>query len=137
MKTLNQMNNLDRAYLIANLFPDELKNLTDFIKKEADFFQDNREQIFKNWSEKHITAELWYNLIAFFERRYEKNRTRLYRNKKTFRDQLFDGYDALFAIHCLIKYADEQNCSSELKQAIHLLFGNRKLLTLTLNEIKP
>ncbi|AZA99142.1 hypothetical protein EG359_05785 [Chryseobacterium joostei] len=134
MKTLNQMDNLDRAYLLANLFPDELKNMIDFIKKEADFCQDNKEQILKDWTAEHITAELWYNLIAFFERRYKKNGTRLYRNKKTFRDQLFDGYDALFSINALIKFTAEPQCSKKLKYAIYLLFGDNLLVKIDLQS---
>ncbi|SIS62082.1 hypothetical protein SAMN05421786_101557 [Chryseobacterium ureilyticum] len=134
MKTLNQMDNLDRAYLLANLFPDEIKNLTDFIKKEADFYQDNKEQILKDWTAKHITAELWYNLIDFFERRYKKNGTRLYKNKKTFRDQLFDGYDALFSINALVNFTAQPQCSKKLKYAIYLLFGDNLLVTIDLKS---
>ncbi|WP_312297040.1 hypothetical protein [Chryseobacterium sp.] len=134
MKTLNQMDNLDRAYLLANLFPDELKNLTDFIKKEADFCQENKEQILKDWTANHITAELWYNLITFFERRYKKNGTRLYRNKKTFRDQLFDGYDALFSINAIINFTAQPQCSKKLKYAIYLLFGDNRLVTIDLKS---
>lgn len=134
MKTLNQMDNLDRAYLLANLFPDEIKNLTDFIKKEADFYHDNKEQILKDWTAKHITAELWYNLIDFFERRYKKNGTRLYKNKKTFRDQLFDGYDALFSINALVNFTAQPQCSKKLKYAIYLLFGDNLLVTIDLKS---
>lgn len=134
MKTLSEMHNIDRAYLLANLFPDQLKDLTEYMKKEADFFENNREQIFKNWTERHITAEFWFSLITDFRRSYLHNGTRLYRNKRTFRDQLFDGYNSLFAIHCLIAYSGNPNCGAELKQAIHLLFGSKKFLVLTLND---
>lgn len=134
MKTLNQMDNLDRAYLLANLFPDELKNMIDFIEKEAYFCQNNKEQILKNWTAKHITAELWYNLIDFFERRYKKNGTRLYKNKKTFRDQLFDGYDALFSINALVNFTAQPQCSKKLKYAIYLLFGDNLLVTIDLKS---
>lgn len=127
------MNNLDRAYLIANLFPDQLKNLTEFAKKEAEFFQNNKVQIVKNWTEKHITAELWYNLITFFERRYEKNGARLHRNKRTFRDQLFDGYDALFTIHSIMHFTEQKECNRELKYAIYMLFGSKRLIDINLN----
>lgn len=128
------MHNLDRGYLIASLFPEELKPLTEFIKKEAELFTKNREHVVAHWTEKNIDANLWFGFIANFERRYVKNGTRLYRNKKTFRDQLFDGYDALFTIHALIGYTEQKECNREFKYAIYMLFGSQKLITINLNS---
>jgi len=133
MKNLQQMNNLDRAYLLANLFPEELKELTEFIKKQAEQWINYRTEIEKQWTEKNISVHLWFEYIANFERRYAKNGTRLYRNKKTFRDQLFDGYDALFTINATIHYTEQKQCSQEFKYAIYMLFGTKKLIDINLN----
>ncbi len=129
------MNHLDRAYLLANLFPDELKALTEFIKKEADLFTDNWERVYAQWTEKNIDVDLWFKFIANFQNRYIRNGTRLYRNKKTFRDQLFDGYDSLFTLHAILHYTEQKDCSSELKYAIYMLFGTRKLIDINLNTL--
>lgn len=128
------MNYLDRAYLIANLFPDELKKLADFMKKESESFRKYKEKVVTNWTEKHITAEFWYKLITDFEIAYHKNGARLYRNKKTFRDQLFDGYDALFSMHATIRFAEQKECSCEMRYAIYMLFGTQKLIDIDLNS---
>lgn len=133
MKTLHQMNNLDRAYLLASLFPEDLRPMTEFIKKEAELFTKYREHIVAHWTEKNIDTNLWFGFIANFERSYAKNGTRLYRNKKTFRDQLFEGYDALFTIHALIAYTDQKECNRELKHAIYMLFGPQKLIAINFN----
>ena len=133
MKNLQQMNNLDRAYLIANLFPDELQGLTEFMKKEADLFTHNREQVYAQWTEKNIDADLWFSFIANFQNSYKRNGTRLYRNKKTFRDQLFDGYDSLFTLHAILHYTEKKECSSILKYCIYMLFGTRKLIEINFN----
>ena len=135
MKTLNKMDNIDRAYLLAKLFPEGLEELTEFIKKEADFFNKHRSQIEKQWTEQHITVNQWFEYIANFERRYAKNGTRLYRNKRTFRDQLFDGYDALFTIHATIHFTEQIECSQEMKYAIYMLFGSKKLVTVNPNPV--
>ena len=134
MKALQHMTNMDRAYLLANLFPDRLKEMTDFIKKEAELFTENKTLVYAQWNEKIMNAGFWYKLIEDFEHRYTKNGTRLYRNKRTFRDQLFDGYDALFSIHALIHYTEQPECSLKLKQAIHLLFGAQKLVLIDLKS---
>ncbi|MDN4011509.1 hypothetical protein QX233_03440 [Chryseobacterium gambrini] len=133
MKTLHHMNNLDRAYLLARLFPEELKPLTEFIKKEAELWHNHRTEIEENWTEKDIDVSIWFDYIANFERRYLKNGTRLYRNKKTFRDQLFDGYDALFSMHATIHYTEQKECSRDFKYAIYMLFGDRKIVDINLN----
>ncbi len=133
MKKLEQMSNLDRAYLLANLFPDELQGLTEFIKKEADLFIKNRVQVYQQWTEKNIDADLWFRFIDNFQDSYSKNGTRLYRNKKTFRDQLFDGYDSLFTFHAILHYTEQKACSSELRYAIYMLFGTKKLIDIHLN----
>lgn len=133
MKTLHKMNNLDRAYLLASLFPEELEPLTEFIKKEAELFIKHREHVVAHWTEKNIDANQWFEFIANLERSYAKNGTRLYRNKKTFRDQLFDGYDALFTIHAIIQYTETKACNRELKYAIYMLFGSQKLIAINFN----
>ena len=46
----------------------------------------------------------------------------------------FDGHNSIFAIHCLIEYTEDAQCDPQLKQAIHLLFGNDKFLQITLND---
>ncbi|WP_333889137.1 hypothetical protein [Sphingobacterium siyangense] len=135
MKTLNKMDNIDRVYLLAKLFPEELKVLTEFIKKEADFFNWHRPQIEKEWTEKHVTVSQWFDFIANFLSSYSKNGTRLYRNKRTFRDQLFDGYDALFTIHATIHFTEQKQCSHEMKYAIYMLFGSQKLVTVNPNPV--
>lgn len=134
MKTLDHMTNLDRAYLLARLFPQELKAMTEFIKKEAELWLNHRPEIEKKWAEKHIDVNLWYEFIANFERRYLKNGTSIYRNKKTFRYQLFDGYDALFTIHSILHYTEQKECNMDLKYAIYMLFGTRKLIDINLNH---
>ncbi|EFK36052.1 MULTISPECIES: hypothetical protein [Chryseobacterium] len=133
MKTLHHMNNLDRAYLLARLFPEELKPLTEFIKKEAELWHNHRTEIEENWTEKDIDVSIWFDYIANFEHRCLKNGTRLYRNKKTFRDQLFDGYDALFSMHATIHYTEQKECSRDFKYAIYMLFGDRKIVDINLN----
>lgn len=133
MKNLQQMNNLDRAYLLANLFPDELKGLTEFMKKEADLFTENRAQVYAQWTEKNIDADHWFSFIANFQNSYTRNGTRLHRNKKTFRDQLFDGYPALFILNALLHFTEQKECSSELKYALYMLFGTKKLIDINFN----
>ncbi|REC62265.1 hypothetical protein DRF65_11165 [Chryseobacterium pennae] len=134
MKPLDKMSNLDRAYLLAQLFPDDLKQLTEFIKTEVERFTEKKECVYSQWTEGLITAEFWYRLVDNCKRTFANNGTRLYRNPRTFRDQLFDSYDALFSINALIHFTEETACSKKLKYAIYSLFGDSRLVMIDLNS---
>ncbi|MCQ9634128.1 hypothetical protein MP477_04070 [Chryseobacterium sp. WG23] len=134
MKTLDKMSNLDRAYLLAQLFPDELKQLTEFIRKDAERYTDKREYVYSQWTDGLITAEFWYRLVENCKRACINNGSRLYRNPRVFRDQFFDGYDALFSINALIHFTEQAECSRKLKYAIYFLFGESKLVMIELKS---
>jgi len=134
MKPLDKMSNLDRAYLLAQLFPDDLKQLTEFIKTEAERFTEKKEYVYSQWTEGLITAEFWYRLVESCKRACANNGTRLYRNPRTFRDHLFDGYDALFSINALIQFTENADCSKKLKYAIYCLFGDSRLVQIDLKS---
>jgi len=135
MKTIDKMSNIDRAYLLAQLFPDDLKQLTEFIKEEAERYTEKKEYVYSQWTEGLITAEFWYRLVESCKRTCTTNGTRLYRNPRTFRDQLFDGYDALFTINALIHFTEKPECSKKLKYAIYFLFGDSKLVIIDLKSM--
>ncbi|WP_426477526.1 hypothetical protein ACP3T3_20245 [Chryseobacterium sp. CBSDS_008] len=135
MKALDKMSNIDRAYLLAQLFPEDLKQLTDFIKQEADLYTVKKAYVYSQWTDGLITAEFWYRLVENCTRICSSNGTRLYRNPRTFRDQLFDGYDALFSINALIHFTEQPECSKKLKYAIYCLFGDSKLVMIDLKSM--
>jgi hypothetical protein len=132
MKTLTEMNNVERAYLLAKLFPDDLKVLTLFIGSEIERFRIKEEYFRSIWADQTIiTVDFWYSLINNTERVITINKTRLYRNPKTFAQQLFDGYNAIFAINSLIEYTETAECNPKLKEAVYLFFGVHKMLEVT------
>ncbi len=70
-------------------------------------------------------------MIAEFNRAVQvlkRYNVTLHRSTRVFSDQLFDGYNAIFLTNCLIVYADGEECSPKLKEAIHLLFGHDKMI---------
>lgn len=58
----------------------------------------------------------------------------LHRSPRVFSDQLFDGYNAIFLTNSLIEYADREACKPQMKQAIHLFFGEQKMMDVTFND---
>ncbi len=136
MKTLKEMDNIDKGYLFAKLFPDELQEITEFIKIVADDYSKNEEFVRSVWADKPIDVDTWYGLVGNFKHRFTANGTRLYKNCRVFTDQLFDGLDALFTIDALLNYTAQACCSDELKQAIHLFFGEHKPVLVNLKFLR-
>ncbi len=135
MKALNKMDNLDKGTLLSKLFPEELQNIQNAIEKQCDYFLQNEIAFREGWHQKgFFTAEFWYRLVENVHKSVGKNDRQLWKRPSWFADHLFDGHNSLFAVHCLIEYADTEDCNPNLKQAIHLLFGNEKLLQITSNK---
>lgn len=64
MKALDKMDNLDKAGLLCKLFPAELENLQNAIKKQCDYFLQNETAFREGWHQKgFFTAEFWYRLV--------------------------------------------------------------------------
>lgn len=135
MKALKEMNNVERAYLLAKLFPDTLKGLTAFVQQETERFRTEEQYIRSIWADKTLmTADFWFGLISNAEQILKHYNVMLHRSVRVFSDQLFDGYNAIFLTNCLLEYADTVECDRKLKESIHLLFGYEKMIVTTLND---
>lgn len=135
MKALKEMNNVQKGYLIAKLFPETLKVLTLFIQQETERFRMHEEYMRSIWAGKTlITADFWYGLVERTEQLVKRNNVMLHKSARVFSDQLFDGYNSIFITNCLIEYAETRECEPKVRQAIHLLFGEEKMIVVTLND---
>lgn len=129
MKALNEMNNVEKGYLLAKLFPENLKDLTNFVQQETERFRAQEEYIRSIWAKRtFLTADYWFSLVNNTEQVLKRYNVMLHRSTRVFSDQLFDGHNAIFLINCLIEYADREECSPKLNEAIHLLFGHDKMI---------
>lgn len=136
MKALKEMNMVEKAYLLAKLFPNNLSELTFFIQLETDRFKKQEDYLRSVWVENTlITANFWFGLIDSNIEIIERYQFSLIKNPKVFSDQLFDGYNSIFSTNCLIEYTKKQECEPKIKQAIHLLFGVEQIVQIDLNPI--
>lgn len=128
MKPLNKMNNVEKGRLLADLFPEQLENICNALAQQAEYFLKNEEHLKKTWVQTLITEGFWFELVRNAEKRAEKYGTKLHKNHRWFADQLFDGYDAVFTIYCLVEYASKAECDYKLRYAIYMLFSSEKLV---------
>ncbi|MDN4011510.1 hypothetical protein QX233_03445 [Chryseobacterium gambrini] len=131
MKSLQEMNNTERAFAVARLFPDQLGTLTDFIKTEIAHLREKEQDIRKAWPPNCIlTADYWYSLVQNAEQTIEKFGVLLYRNPRIFADHFFYQDNSVFGIHCMIRFAGSQMIPTMLRLAIELYFGDDKVVTI-------
>lgn len=138
MKALNEMNNTERAFAVARLFPDQLGTLTDFIKTEIAHLREKEHDIRKAWPPNCIvTADYWYSLVQSAENTFEKFGVLLYRNPRIFADHFFYQDNSVFGIHCMIRFAGSQVTPTMLRLAIELYFGDDKVVTIDFRKNEP
>lgn len=131
MKALTEMNNTERAFAVARLFPDELGTLTDFIKSEIAHLREKEQDIRKAWPKNCVaTADYWFMLVKNAELTIEKFGILLYRNARIFADHFFYQDNSVFGIHCLIRFAGTEGIRPMLRLAIELYFGDDQVLTI-------
>lgn len=118
------MNNVERARLLAGLFPQELPGILTDIRIRVDYLQEHRDDIRKSWDNGLLTFAFWQNLAQRVGQVLEKYQSRLLNSQRLFADQLFDGYNALFTVDCIVKYAEAGNGSKPFRLAVDMLFSH-------------
>ncbi len=131
MKALNEMNNTERAYILAKMFPEHLEELVKFIKSEIEHFKEKEEAVRKAWAKDFMaTAGYWYMLVDNAEITVRRFNVSLHKSPRIFADQFFFSQNGVFAIHCLIRFAGSGLASYKMHLAIELLFGDEQVTTL-------
>lgn len=122
MKALRDMNNVERGYLLANLFPNELNGVMDAIESIHHTLVKDKDKITKGWDNGMIRIDFWYSLANDVYSRVVEQKKQLVKSRR-FADQLFDGYNALFTIDCIVKYAEKERNGSKFHFMVKALFN--------------
>lgn len=122
MKAVNEMNNVERGKLLADLFPSEVQGILDAIPLIYKMLSDNKEEIAGNWENGMITFDFWLSLANRIDGIISKEGKHLLKSRR-FSDQLFDGYNALFTIDCIVKYAEKERKGSNFCHMVNALFN--------------
>ncbi|WP_410220741.1 hypothetical protein [Pedobacter sp.] len=122
MKTLIHMNNVEKGKLLADLFPNELLGVINYIRSTYENLKENEEEIRENWETNLITVDLWFTLADDVNSAVKTNGKKLLKSR-CFSDQLFDGYCAIFTIDCIAKYAEKERKNSSFYHLVNALFN--------------
>lgn len=123
MKPIEKLTNVERARLLHQLFPQEMPAFVKYVKGVAEIAINEQEQHKAKWTNHLLTFDFWLTLATTIDRIIDKYADRLPKSNRLFADQLFDGYNAMFMLHCLETYTTIHKSENEkFNQAISLLF---------------
>ncbi|OJY94840.1 MAG: hypothetical protein BGP13_14320 [Sphingobacteriales bacterium 40-81] len=123
MQSLHNLNNVQRAKLLFDLLPADIPAFVDFTKTLAERVKENPEALREKWQTPLLNVDMWVKLAYAVHDAIEKYGSKLSRSGRLFSDQLFDGYLALFSVHCLqqfVQYAELKE--RRFKTAVELFF---------------
>lgn len=124
MKTLKQLNNVEKARVLHAWFPDEIPALLDTIQGMSSAILENEAEHRAKWQEGLFTFDLWLQLAGQAEHIIKQYGKGLHKSSRVFSDQLFDSYQAIFTTHCLIAYAKTRQLENrKFYLATDLLFN--------------
>ncbi|MXN91116.1 hypothetical protein GR160_07720 [Flavobacterium sp. Sd200] len=123
MKTLKQMNNVEKARVLHTWFPDEIPALLETMQGMSETILQNEAQHRAGWEEGLFGFDFWLQLAGQAERIIQLYGKGLHKKGRLFSDQLFDHYQAIYTVHCLIAFAKtRQLANRKFFLATDLLF---------------
>jgi hypothetical protein len=124
MKALNQLDNPGKAWLLHQLFPNEIPALIDFVQGMCEAVKEDEDLNRAKWNNDLFTFDFWLAIAGEVEQKIDKYGAKLHKNSNLFADQLFDGYLACFTIQCVVTYTTVRKHSDEkFVKAVDLLFN--------------
>lgn len=123
MKPLNNLNNVERAKLLHELFPDEIPAILKYVKSLSMTIEEEKERLNSKWDNQLFSFPFWLSLAKDAEKKIDQYGEKLHKSSRLFADQLFDGYAALYLAHCLIQLTSQQeHQKKKFVKAVELLF---------------
>jgi len=124
MKPLENLITVEKTRLLHELFPQEIPALIEYTNNMCLTIQENEQAKHNQWDSGLITVEAWLSFVEEVRNKIGKYGERLHTQSRLFADQLFDGYTALYMVHCMLLYTTTRKHSNhKFVLAIDLLFN--------------
>jgi hypothetical protein len=123
MKPLNKLSNVERAELLFELFPEEMPKFISFMTELTKAINEDPAQLKSKAIDQIHTTEFWQELVNIAQKKLEQYGNRLAKQSKLFSEQLFDGYDSIYAGYCLHQYViKNEGLNRKFKNTVMLFF---------------
>lgn len=124
MKPLNNLTSIEKAQMLHQLFPDEIPAFLTFIHNMSVTIKEEEDQHRKLWDNGLFDFDFWLGLVNEADKKINQYGDKLIMDYRLFADQLFDGYPAVYLVHCLMVYTTQREHPNEkFTQAVDLLFN--------------
>ncbi len=124
MKTLENLNNVEKGKLMHELFPKEIPALLEFVHGMCATIKENEPEQRRQWEHGLFGFDFWLSLVSDVEKKINQYGMKLHSSSKLFSDQLFDGYLAIYMVHCLMVYTTQRvHTNRKFTISIDLLFN--------------
>ncbi|TRW27104.1 hypothetical protein FMM05_00185 [Flavobacterium zepuense] len=124
MKTFKHLNNVEKAKLLFGLFPDEVPAYIETMQGMSLAIEENETEYRAKWDNAFFDFDFWLRLVQHGHDIIKQYGKKLYHNQRLFTDQLFDGYQALYSIHCLRGYTTKRRLENmDFYKAFDLFFS--------------
>lgn len=111
--------------MLHELFPQEIPALLEYTDNMCLTIQEDEQLIRSQWENGLLTVEAWLSFVEEVRNKINKYGKRLHTHSRLFADQLFDGYVALYMVHCMTLYTTVRKHSNpKFTLAIDLLFNS-------------
>lgn len=124
MKPLNSLTNIDKGKLLHQLFPDEIPALLVFVHNMTITIKEQEKIHGEHCENELFSFDFWLSLLTEVDKKINRYGGRLNKNPGLFADELFNGYLAIYLVHCLTVYTtSRQHPNIKFTKAVELLFN--------------
>ncbi|MBS1666479.1 hypothetical protein [Chitinophaga defluvii] len=124
MKPLENLINVEKARLLHELFPQEIPALLEYVNGMCLTIQEDEQLTRNQWENGLLTVEAWLSFVEEVRNKIERYGKRMHKQSRLFADQLFDGYVAIYMVHCMTLYTTiRKHPNHKFSLAIDLLFN--------------
>lgn len=114
---------MEKAKLLHDLFPAEIPGFIEFTAAMCRTIKEEEATQRERWEDGLFSFDFWLGLVTEAETKIIRYGIKLDKSSGLFADQLFNGYLAVYAIHCLTIYTTvKQHPNRKFTLAVDLLF---------------
>lgn len=122
MKTLENLTNTEKARLLHDLFPDEIRLFLEDLTNVCSDIENNKDEHSKKWNIGWLTFNYWLSLANETAGILKSHKFNMIKSSRVFSDQLFFTYTSLFVNDRIVKYAEHKSQNEKFKIAVNLLY---------------
>lgn len=113
MKPINKMNNVEKAKLLHQLFPQEIPAFVAYVKRVCQTIKEDEDRERQKAEHAIIGFDFWLQLVGNTERIIDRHGEQLHKKARLFSDQLFYAQNALLMQYCLRLYIGTRRHSNQ------------------------